>query len=535
MNKIDLTGPYKLKYYEYGTFQIQEAASSDFYPNDWLETIVPEDVRTVLRRYGYIEGHYYGKDLNKERWIEEKDWIYYRSFSLPKNPVPKKTSLYFEGIDTISKIWINGIYLGMSNNMFLEYSFDVTQSLLWGEENHLVVQVLSPVKYTEAFDRTGIYPKTDTTRLLLRKSQMNWGWDFCGHCLTTGIWKPVTLKCEDHASLKTVLLATEKLHENKAMLHLQCEIQGKGKGSDWERFFITLEFMGDGPILCWKFSATQAACSSFFLEDPRPWWPRPYGEPFLYKVRVRLYDGANLLDEKNFRFGIRTIQLIQERDGLGRSFLFSINGKRIFIRGANWVPLNCIYGEIRDEDYEQPMKRVVDSHISMLRIWGGGIYEAPHFLDLCDENGIMVFQDMMLACGIYPQDDAFLQTIYEEAKYIVRQNYNRACIVLWSADNELDEAYRWEDLLEHFRENKVNRLAVKEGVTKQDPYRPFLVSSPASPFEEEKGGDDPNSDLQGDMHLYLTRFEKDQPFYYKKLLEYKPRFMSEFGFSSCFC
>lgn len=530
MDKINLNGSYKLKYYETNTFHIEEVMEPDFYPDDWMNTFVPEDVKTVLRRSGYLAGHYYGKDLQGERWIEEKDWVYYRTFWVDEEKKGREVSLCFQGIDTIARVWLNGRELGMCKNMFLQYDFDVTHTLLWGEENRLVVQVFSPVHYTEAMDRRGIYPKDDTTRMLLRKSQMNWGWDFCGHCLTTGIWKPVELEFREGACLGDVLLATEELEETRARLRLRCEITGSRAGTAEHE--ITVEIIGDEPAFVRSFSAEEGRNCSFFLENPRLWWPRPYGEAFLYRVRIRLFLGSRMLDEREFDFGLRTVTLIQERDEGGRSFVFSINGKRIMIRGANWVPLNCIYGEIRDEDYDLPVRRIVDSNISMIRIWGGGIYESQHFLDLCDKNGIMVFQDMMLACGIYPQNEEFLKMVYEEARTIVRKNFNRTCIVLWAADNELDEAYRWENMLEEFRGNRVNRVAVKRGVTEQDPYRPFLVSSPVSPFEDEEGGDDPNSDRQGDMHLYLPRFEKDGQYYYKNILEYKPRFMSEFGFSS---
>lgn len=530
MNTINLNGTFKLKYYEPNAFHIEETLKPDFYPDDWISTSVPEDVKTALRRYGYIDGHYYGKDLQREVWIEEKDWVYYRTFWVDQKEENAEACLSFQGIDTVARVWLNGTELGVCGNMFLQYDFDVTQALFWGEENQLVVQVLSPVHYTKNMDRTGIYPKDDTTRMLLRKSQMNWGWDFCGHCLTTGIWKPVEIKFREAAHLKHVLLATEALEEAGARLRLQWQIAGNAQ--EETKLEIAVEIMGDEPVFCRKFPAKEGEGCSFLLEHPRLWWPRPYGEAYLYRVRIRLQDGAKLLDQQEFRFGIRTVKLIQERDAGGRSFIFSINGKRLFIRGANWVPLNCIYGEIRDEEYDLPVKRIVDSNLSMIRIWGGGIYESQHFLDLCDENGIMVFQDMMLACGIYPQNGEFLKAVYEEAKTIVRNLFNRTCIVLWSADNELDEAYRWENLLSEFQKNKVNRIAVKAGVTEQDPYRPFLVSSPASPFADEEGGDDPNSDRQGDMHLYLPRFEKEGEYYYKKILEYAPRFLSEFGFSS---
>ena len=531
MTVTALEGSYKLKYYDYNTFQIDEIMKDTFYPDDWMDTRVPEDVRTALKRYGYIDGYYYGKDLDKERWIEEKDWVYYHTFHVEKERETEENTLCFEGIDTIARIWLNGICLGMCRNMYLEYAFDVTQFLRYGQENCLVIQVLSPLGYTSDMSREGIYPEDDTTRMLLRKSQMNWGWDFCGHCLTTGIWKPVLLKSRDHAVLHETQLITEGLEGDSAELRLRCSVMDYIEEKQDQT--ILLELQADGEkVFARELTRKEAEDFSFTLDKPRLWWPRPYGDPFLYEVRICLRGENGVLDERSFRFGIRTVELIQEKDEGGRSFLFCVNGKRLFIRGANWVPLNCVYGEIRDEEYDYYIGRIVDSNISMLRIWGGGIYESEHFLDACDEKGIMIFQDMMLACGIFPQDAGFLQEVFEETGVIVRKNINRTCIMIWSADNELDEAYRWYDMLDRFRENKVNREAVRKGVEENDSSRPFLVSSPCSPFEQEEGGEDPNSDKQGDMHLYLTRFLKNDEYYYKKILELKPRFMSEYGFSS---
>lgn len=531
MKVTGLEGNYKLKIYDYHSFSIDEIMSPAFYPDDWMDTRVPEDVRTVLKRYGYIDGYYYGKDLDKERWIEEKDWVYYRSFYIDKDLENKENTLCFEGIDTIARIWLNGICLGLCRNMYLEYAFDVTDLLRYGEENCLVIQVISPLGYTAEMSREGIYPEDDTTRMLLRKSQMNWGWDFCGHCLTTGIWKPVLLKSRDHAVLHETQLVTETLEEDRAQMSLRCRVLDYGEGE--QEYTVLVEIGAGGEtVFARELSRKEAEAFSFSLGSPRLWWPRPYGEPFLYDVRISLKGQEGVLDEKCFRFGIRTVELIQEKDEGGRSFVFCVNGKKLFIRGANWVPLNSVYGEIREEEYDYYIGRVVDSNLSMLRIWGGGIYESEHFLDLCDENGIMIFQDMMLACGIFPQDAGFLQEVYEETGVIVRKNANRTCILIWSADNELDEAYRWYDMLEQFPENKVNRVAVRKGVEENDSSRPFLVSSPCSPFAQEEGGEDPNSDKQGDMHLYLTRFLKNDDYYYKKIRELKPRFMSEYGFSS---
>lgn len=531
MQYIQLCGDYKLKYYDFQTFCIDEVIDSHFFPDDWMDTQVPEDVRTVLRRYGYLDGYYFGKDLNRERWIEEKDWVYYRSFYAHKEWEGQQCMLCFEGIDTIARVWVNGTQVGMCVNMFRQYNFDVTDLLRYGEKNTLVIQVISPIGFTLGTSREGIYPQDDTTRMLLRKSQMNWGWDFCGHCITTGIWKPVGLKIRKDAVLCDVRLTTTAANEQLGRLHLACAVDRLPGDQNTYTLEIQLSAKGS-PVYSRALSEEDAASFDFSLEKPHLWWPKPYGTPFLYDVCVRLLKNGMPSDEKKFRFGLRTVQLVQEKDDYGHSFLLSINGRKLFIRGANWVPLNCVYAEITQEQYDFYMGRILDSNLSMLRIWGGGIYESEYFLDLCDENGIMIFQDMMLACGIFPQNEEFLRQVQEETSEVVGKNYNRTCIVMWSADNELDEAYRWYDMLEQFPTNRVNREAVRRGVEENDQSRPFLVSSPCSPFAEDQGGSDPNSDNQGDMHVYLTRFKKDSEYYYKKVLTLTPRFMSEYGFSS---
>ena len=531
MTVTGLNGKYKLKYYDYGVFQIEELMQETFYPDDWIDTDVPEDVRTALKRYGYLDGYYYGKNLDKERWIEEKDWVYYHSFFVSPELEGQETELCFEGIDTIAKVWLNGVLLGFCKNMFLEHSFVVSDLLRYGEENKLVVQIISPVNYTKQMSRKGIFPENDTTRMLLRKSQMNWGWDFCGHCLTTGIWKSVVLKSYAGPSISEIQLLTVSLTEKAAQLVLHCNLRKTVQ--PYPQTDIEIKISAEGKVIYIKeMSCEQAENFIFNIENPGLWWPRPYGEPFLYDVLISLKDKNNIWEEKSFRYGIRKVELIQEKDDGGRSFVFSINGKKLFVRGANWVPLNSVYAEIRPEEYHYYMKRIIDSNLSMLRVWGGGIYESEDFLDLCDENGIMIFQDIMLACGIFPQTDAFMQEVYEETVAVVRKNINRTCIVLWAGGNELDEAYQWYDRAEQFSFNKINRVAIKKAVIENDQTRPFIVSSSCSPFENEEGGENPNSDKQGDMHLYLTRFVKEDPYYYKKIIELKPRFMSEYGFSS---
>lgn len=532
--QADLNGTWSLKPIDFSESH-DFVFAPGFLPEGWLEAPVPGDVRTALRKRGLIDGFYQGKALDEERWIDESDWLYYRRFTVPAAMRAENIELCFDGVDTLAEVWLNGRLVGKCGNMFLPHRFPLNKALLRGE-NALLVRIRSTVHILADADRAGLYPREDTDRLLLRKSQMNFGWDFCGHCLTHGLWKGVRLVCPSEKSLGEPYLRTLSITGNEAVIALDADAR-LPEGVPCARLRVRLKLWeNDKQVLEKTWLPDKKETMQTVLPDARLWWPRPYGEPFLYRAEVALLEGETVLDRKEFRFGVRTAELLQPvlPQG-GRQFAFRINGREIFVRGANWVPLHAVYAEISKEEELFFLGRAVESNISMLRVWGGGIYESENFFDFCDEHGIMVMQDFMLACGVLPQNDVFLEQVFTEAAWVVKHYRRRASLVLWSADNELDEAYRWYDMLEKFPTNKVNRVAVRRAVEENDPFRPFLVSSPCSPFSEEPGHDDPNSPLQGDMHVYLTRFAKDSPYYYKKILEFVPRFMSEYGFSSLPC
>ena len=532
--ELKLDGVWRLKRWDPDA-PMDEVFSPAFLPEGWLEVPVPGDVRTALSARGLIDGYYLGKALDQERWIDRSDWLYYLRFTPPsdKKGLP---FLCFLGVDTLAEVWLNGQQLGACDNMFTPWCFPVSDVLKPGD-NILVVRIRSTVHALAGRDRTGLYPEDDTDRLMLRKSQMNFGWDFCGHCLTHGLWKSVLLRWVEDAQLDAPYLRTESLEDGAAVLALDVGLKCYTPPLNTQGLTVRLRIWQDATLCLeetWPMESRLTA--RLRLSQPRLWWPRPYGEPFLYHAEIALLRDQQIIDQHQFRLGVRVIELLQSPlpQG-GRRFTFRVNGRELFIRGANWVPLHAVYAQIDPAEEQFFLRKAVEANLSMLRIWGGGIYESESFFDFCDANGLLIMQDFMLACGVLPQDEAFLAQVHREVCWAVRHYRQRACLAIWSADNELDEAYRWYDMLDQFPTNKVNRVAVRTAVEQEDPYRPFLVSSPCSPFPQEAGGDDPNSPLQGDMHVYLTRFSADSPYYYKKLLEFVPRFMSEYGFSSLPC
>ncbi|MDK2902564.1 MAG: beta-mannosidase [Clostridiales bacterium] len=525
-----LNGKWKVSHVPYNSC-ISDILCENFVPEGWLDANIPEDIHGTLRRAGIIRGHYYGKDTDEEKWIEEVDWVYYKEFYIGSEYKKDKVVVEFEGLDTFCDIYLNGMQIGSGKNMHLGLTIDVKDKLKYGTRNVMIVRFYSPVKFVEGMDTTGLFSTTTIDRILARKAQMNYSWDFCGRCVTTGIWKDVTIKSYDHNYIDSYYLYTKEIGNTSAKLGLEVDLCSCIENND--RYTLTAELSKDGKIAAsFTGTADEFKALELTVENPELWWPRPYGEAALYDFTLTLKKNEEIVDTKKQKVGIRTVEIIQEDQEDGKSFIFCVNGKRLFVRGANWVPINVVYTDITDEEYETYINYAVEGNLSMLRIWGGGIYENPKFFELCDEKGIMVFYDFMFACGIYPENEEFLKNVYEEAVYNIKKYRNYTCIVLWSGDNECDEAFQWDMRPYGFLDYKVNKVVLKSAWEKYDPHRFFIPSSPCSPFEFYKGGDNPKSPHQGDMHIYITSPYPDDTRYYKKIKTFRPRFMSEFGFIS---
>lgn len=525
-----LNGKWKVSYVPHQS-EIDEILSPRFVPEGWLDAVIPEEIHSTLRKAGLIRGHFYGKDIEEERWIEEVDWVYYKEFYIGKEYKKQRVVIEFEGLDTFCDIYLNGIKIGSGKNMFTGITLDVTNKLKYGHRNILVVRFYSPIEFVKGLDYNDLFSTTTVDRIKARKAQMNYGWDFCGRCVTIGIWKSVTIKAYDHNYIETYYLYTSSIGGDYATVGLEVNVLETVESLEGYTLAVQLSLDGN-TIYQFEGSVNEFQKLMIEIQNPALWWPRPYGKQVLYDFKLVLQKGEDVVDTKTQKFGIRTVEIIQEDQGDGRSFIFSVNGKRLFVRGANWVPINVVYTEIRDEEYEEYISYAVEGNLSMLRVWGGGIYESDKFFQLCDEKGIMVWQDFMFACGVYPQTEDFLVTVYDEAVYNLKKYRNYTSLVLWCGDNENDEAYGWDMRPYGFLQDKVNREVLKSAWERYDPHRCFIPSSPFSPFEFYKGGDNPKSPHQGDMHIYLTSADPKARNYYKKIKTYRPRFMSEFGFIS---
>jgi len=522
---------------------------------DWLDVGVPGDVHRALMAAGRIEDPFYDRNEEGCAWIEDQEWWYRTRFRGPEESLrpDERLRLVFCGLDTFATVWLNGEQIGRHANMFREAVFDVGSKVRFSEENSLAVLFDRPLDHVgeEHPDQWGRNPE----RVFMRKAQFGFGWDWGPRLPTVGIWRPVNLRRERRAAIAGVHFHTLNLDADgeRAALAVRIEAErfaerfaGEGpvavaialRDPDGEPVAEhTMVLEGEGPHL--------AGTAYMTVEKPRLWWTHDLGEPVLYALSLELVqeEGERILDRHESRVGIRTLELDQSPDpdepGT-RFFRFVLNGAPIFARGADWIPADSFVGAIPDERYENLVNAARDANMNMLRVWGGGIYEHDVFYDLCDSMGLLVWQDFMFACAVYPEEPgSFVSEVEAEAGYQVRRLRSHPCLALWCGNNEnqwIHDRTFWdrEDTTVpgamYYHELLPRVVAELDGKT---PYWP------GSPF----GGDDHNDRRQGNVHNWEVwhgnfprRFGEEsrrdptpENVSYLRYAEDTGRFISEFG------
>lgn len=517
--------------------------AENYIPEGWITAKIPEELHITLQRAGLIRGHFYGKDPSEDSWIENEDWVYYREFYWQSTKAESHV-LEFEGLDTFCDIYLNGKLIGTGDNMFVPLHLNVNEELHKDTRNVLIVRFRSAVSLAAKEDYSKLFSHMTKDRIPVRKAQMNYKWDFCERLISVGIWKDVELVSYIGSHIKDYYVYTEAIYKDKAILSLSYELYDNAGASKCfvdtgtkmrVRVYDRNGMSAAEKLLCAK------ASDEFSMEiaNPHLWWPRPYGEQYLYTMRLELIANGAVIDSKEQEIGIRKVRLIEKPAQDGTSFLFEVNGRRIFVRGANWVAASEVYTDVTDNDYEMFVHQAVQGNLSMLRIWGGGIYESETLFRLCDKAGVMIWNDFMFSCGVYPQNKKFLDNVNKEAEVVIRKYRNYTSLVIWAGSNEDDQAYQWAGRDTEFPNDQIARKVLPNQCKKYDPARVYIPSTPYSPDYEHLGGDDPNSQFQGDMHVYIFSANpsdadneiRDNRFY-KNIIDYKPRFMSEFGFIS---
>ena len=497
-----------------------------------VEARVPGNVELDLVRAGELPDPFFGDNVERLRALEAHEWWYEREFPTPDASGDPALSLVFEGLDCFATVWLNDRPVGESANAMIAQRFDVTGLFApAGETNRLTVRLRSPVGAVRGiplsphdFAQPQCYDG-----LWARKPPHCYGWDIAPRVVSAGIWRPVYLEERRATEIEDIYVRT--CRADAAGADLAVFYQFRTDTSSLEG--LSLRMTGCcGESEFTHVQSVPFVAGQFRLHVPNPklWWPRGYGEACLYEVRVELLRGARVLATRQQRVGIRTVRLdrtdLNTEDEPG-CFRFVVNGTPVFVKGSNWVPADAFHS--RDADRIPRMLGLfAELGCNMVRCWGGNVYEPHLFYDICDREGIMVWQDFAMACAMYPQEQPFLDCMREEAEWVVRELRRHAAIVLWAGDNECDTAYLgWSGTCVDPGTNRITREVLPQVVQRLDPDRPYLPSSPyISPpvYATAKGQDTaPEQHLWGPRDYYKSRF----------YTENSACFASEIGYHGC--
>jgi len=490
---------------------------------------VPGDVHSALLRAGVIGDPYWRDTETDLDWIHESEWIAQREFEL-ETASHERYVLTLENVDCLATIRINGVDVGHCENQFLRYDFDVSQAIIAGV-NTLEVHFLSTsIEARSRSDASSIpVPFSKNCRIpwtnFLRKSACHAGWDWNIALSPIGIYGGVNLlklndavrldevKIQQYHAADEVTLVVSVYANAGSLLETRAELAIDSLHTTQR---VTL-YPGDNEV---------RLCLS--IQNPRLWWPTGHGEQDQYELNISLGE-----QKRRIRLGLRTVQLRCDSDAVGNRFVLDVNGREIFMRGANWIPADALPARATPEVVRDILSSAVEANMNMIRIWGGGQYEADWFYEMCSELGLLVWQDFMFACNLYPSADRdWLALVRREACQQVRRLSCHACIALWCGDNELVGALGW------FEESRADRdrylvlydrlnHALEQVVHEEHLNIPFWPSSPSvGPLNF---GDGWHDDRSGDMHFWDVWHESKDFEHYRTV---RPRFCSEFGFQS---
>lgn len=502
---------------------------------EWSQAVVPGTVYTDLLRNGQMENPFW-KDNENTAWeLMDYDYEYETAFT-PKADILSSDSvlLHFDGLDTIADIYLNGNRIGRAENMHRIWEYDVTEELRQGE-NILKVVLHSPNNCArEAFKKCRTLGSEDAMDgfVHIRKAHCMYGWDWGAHLPDAGIFRPVSLLGIKKARLDSVYIV-QKHEEGRVALAIEAQAQhfcsNKGSEAVVSRIdFQAAVFAPDGSLLI-----ETDKLGNIIIDEPRLWWPNGYGEQPLYTVEVRLRADGETIDVWNRRIGLRTMTMKKEKDEWGECFAHEVNGKAIFAMGADYIPEDHLVGRTTPEKTRKLLEDARLANFNTIRVWGGGYYPEDWFFDICDELGLLVWQDFMFACAVYELTPDFKANIRQEFIDNVKRIRHHASLGLWCGNNEMEqfvaEKHHWVTKPSEVRDYIIMyEQLIPEVLAAYDPQTFYWPASPSS------GGsfDNPNDPDRGDVH-YWQVWHGNKPF--SEYRKYFFRYASEFGFQSFPC
>lgn len=510
--------------------------------DEWHTAEVPGVVHTDLFRNGMIPDPFFRNGEQELEWIEQEDWEYRINIDIPRRLFRfGHIELVMEGLDTYADVYLNDSLVLGADNMFLSWEKDIKPYLKAGP-NELRVRFHSPIKETAGTRM--MYPYqlpadndagSSKASVFVRKAPIQFGWDMAPRFVTMGIWKPVYIRLWDHATIRDLQFRTLYLDDEIALVDGLAFVEGEGAGKE---FPSEVQIKVQGQTV-WDTSFVMEGREQVIpflltIQNPQKWWPRGYGEPNLYDIRATLGKSGNIDDSLEVAYGLRTMELERNTDEIGTSFTFKVNGTPIYAKGAGYIPED-IFISRADVKQKALREHILDAHFNMLRIWGGGVYKSDEFYNWCDENGILIWQDLIFACAMYPHGPDFHNRVTDELIAQFLRLRNHPSIALWCGNNEIDVAWKnwgwqakmgyapmdsfnlWEGYQELFHE------IIPSLVERYDPDRPYIASTPQSNWGT------PINFTRHDNHYWGVWHGQDDLDGFKDNV---PRFMSEFGMQS---
>ncbi len=501
----------------------------------WRPAQVPGDVHTDLLRNQVIPDPFYRDNEAKLQWIENADWEYRSAIqATPEMLKRKNIELVFQGLDAYAEVYLNGKPVLTADNMFREWRADIKPLLKPGANDVLVVfpSIIRMATKVAAKDKwqgkTGTADKT-----YIRKAAYEYGWDWGPRFVTSGIWRPVMLELWDAARISDLHIRQRDVNAELAHLTAEVEITAAENGTAK----VAIEYVHRGKRQELSHSVAVHPGVNHVdvpieISKPELWYPTGYGPQTMYQFDARLKVGK-AEDQRAVRTGLRSVVLRRELDQWGRSFEFVVNGIPVYAKGADVIPFDSFPTRVTTEQYRRVLESAKEANMNMIRHWGGGYYETDEFYDLCDQLGIMIWQDFMFGNDWQPGTYPFKQNAAQEAEDQLRRLRNHPSIVLWCGNNETEAAFSWNDRQKLDPEVRLRMwtdyLTVFSGilpraVERLTPEIPYWPSSPSADYEDTS----PTFD-SGDMHNWQV-WHGRAPF--RDYEKSTPRFMTEYGFQS---
>lgn len=522
---------------------------------EWLPAQVPGCVHTDLLKLDKIPDPFYGTNEKEIQWIDKKDWEYRTEFDINEDLLSQEhLEIVFDGLDTYADVYVNDQHVLSADNMFRVWNVDV-KSIVKASGNVLRIRFRSPIQEdlpkleklgyalpasNDQSDVGGLGDKR--VSIFARKAPYHYGWDWGPRFVTSGIWREARLEGWSEVKINDVFIRQNEVTASAATLTAIVEVE------TFNPIETIIRIGTDGQT--WEQAASlQAGVQTIeipvSINEPKLWWSRGLGDPHMYSFVTEVLKGEQVLADSTVKTGLRSIRLVRDKDEAGASFYFELNDVAVFAKGANHIPNDSFITEITAERYRHEIVSAAESNMNMLRVWGGGIYEEDVFYELCDEYGLLVWQDFMFACSMYPGDEAFLNSVRHEAIDNVKRLRNHPSIVLWCGNNEIDSAWAhyiedggWGWKKDYNAEQREKIWADYEAIFHEllpevvEAYAPGVDYWPSSPLVSLTGDEKQHanpSTSEGDIH-YWGVWHSVEPF--ENYNVYVGRFMSEYGFQS---